>query len=80
MTKVRKVLTMQGHAVVDDAAVATHTHEEFQSPVDYFSKACEDSGQTINLKKTNKTQKQLRSLCHDTRVPPSMKTRLPDFD
>ena len=37
----------------DDAAVATHTQEEFQSLMDCLSQACEVFGLTISLKKTN---------------------------
>ena len=51
-TKVRKAL-IRDMLFADDAAVATHTHEELQSLTDCFSQACKDFGQTISLKKTN---------------------------
>ena len=47
-TKVRGVL-IRDMLFADDAAVATHTHEELQSLMDCFSQACKDFG----LKKTN---------------------------
>ena len=37
----------------DDAAVATHTQEEFQPLMDCFSQACKDFGLNICLKKTH---------------------------
>ena len=49
-TKVRKVL-VRDMLFADDAAVATHTQEELQSLMDYFSQACKDFGLTISLKK-----------------------------
>ena len=51
-TKVRKDL-IRDMLFADDAAVATHTHEELQSLMDCFSQACRDFGLTISLKKTN---------------------------
>ena len=51
-TEVRKVL-IRDMLFADDAAVATHTQEEFQSLMDCFSQACKDFGLTISLKKTN---------------------------
>ena len=51
-TKVRKDL-IRDMLFADDAAVATHTHEELLSLMDCFSQACKDFGLTISLKKTN---------------------------
>lgn len=47
----------------DDAAVTTHTKQELQSLMDRLSRACNDFGLTISLKKTN-------ILGQDTTVPP----------
>ena len=51
-TKVRNDI-IRDMLFADDAAVATHTQEEFQSLTDCFSQACKDFGLTISLKKTN---------------------------
>ena len=51
--------------LINDAAVVTHTQEEFQSLMDCFSQACKDFELTISLKKTN-------VLGQDTEAPPAI--------
>ena len=63
-TKVREVL-IRDMLFADDAAVATHTQQEFLSLMDRFSQACKDFGLTISLKKTN-------VLRQSTETPPSI--------
>ena len=63
-TKVREVL-IRDMLFADDAAVATHTQRELQSPMDRFSQAYKDFGLTISLKKTN-------VLGQSTETPPSI--------
>ena len=50
-TKV-KLKCMQDLLFANDAAVVAHSAEELQQFVNYFSKACQDFGLTISLKKT----------------------------
>ena len=61
-TKVREAL-IRDMLFADDAAVTTHTQQELQSLMDRFSRACNDFGLTISLKKTN-------VLGQDTAAPP----------
>ena len=49
----------------DDTAVATHTLEELQSLMDFFSHTCKDFGLTISLKKMN-------VLGQETEAPPAI--------
>ena len=50
-TKVTSVL-IRGMLFADDAALASHTEDRLQQPVNRFSVACEHFGPTISLKKT----------------------------
>lgn len=50
-TKVRQV-PIRDMLFADDAAIATHTEDELQYLMDQFSKACDDFGLTISVKKT----------------------------
>ena len=50
-TKVRQVL-IRDMLFADDAAIATHNEDELQRLMDQFSKACNDFGLTISVKKT----------------------------
>ena len=43
---------MQDFLFANDAAVVAHSAEELQQRMNHFSKACQDFGLTINLKKT----------------------------
>ena len=43
---------MQNFLFTDDAAVVAQSAEELQQLMNHFSKACQDCGLTISLKKT----------------------------
>ena len=43
---------MQDFLFANDGAVVAHSAENLQQPMNHFSKACQDSGLTISLKKT----------------------------